>query len=76
MIGTKQDEISVPFRNAFLTAGPGATVSNITLQSGCPTDLSDHFNITYSRRATAFVLKALDPTYGGRVPCQFLLPGV
>jgi triacylglycerol esterase/lipase EstA (alpha/beta hydrolase family) len=76
LIGTKTDEISSPFRNAFLTAGPGATVTNITLQSGCPTDLSDHFNITYSRRATAFVLKALDPAYGGGVPCQVLLPGL
>jgi triacylglycerol esterase/lipase EstA (alpha/beta hydrolase family) len=74
LIGTRSDEISEPYTRSFLTAGPGATVKNITLQQGCPTDLSDHFNITYSRRSMFFVLKALDPAFAARPPCQFLLP--
>ena len=74
MIATTTDEVSVPYRRAYLTAGPGATVSNVLLQQGCPTDLSDHFNLTYSPRAAALVRRALDPTDQVRVPCGLVMP--
>ena len=60
-----------------LTAAPGTTVHNVLLQTGCPSDLSDHFNITYSRRTLFYVLGALDPAFAARTaPCQFLLPAL
>ena len=74
MVATTTDEISVPYRGAFLTAGTAATVNNVLLQQGCPTDLSDHFNITYSPRAAALVTRALDPTSTTKVPCDIVLP--
>jgi triacylglycerol esterase/lipase EstA (alpha/beta hydrolase family) len=61
-IATRYDEVTTPYRSTFLTAGPGATVTNITLQDGCPIDLSDHLSMTYSWRAIGFVRRALDPT--------------
>lgn len=74
MIATSTDEVSVPYRNAYLAAGPGATVRNVLLQQGCPTDLSDHFNITYSPRAAALVVRALDPSSQARLPCGVVMP--
>lgn len=75
MIGTKLDEISLPYTKAFLTAGPGATVRNITIQDGCPKDLSDHFTLPFSKRAHGLVLQALDPTYpSSKIPCLVNLP--
>ncbi len=82
MIATQTDEVSVPYRGAHLAAGPGApgaagapgSVTNLVLQRGCPTDLSDHFNITYSPRAAALVVRALDPVSTMRVPCGIVLP--
>jgi triacylglycerol esterase/lipase EstA (alpha/beta hydrolase family) len=62
VIATRYDEVTTPYRSTFLTAGPGATVTNITLQDGCPIDLSDHLSMTYSWRAVGFVRRALDPT--------------
>lgn len=61
VIATRYDEVTTPYRSTFLTAGPGATVTNITLQDGCPIDLSDHLSMTYSWRAIGFVRRALDP---------------
>ncbi|MFD9904625.1 esterase/lipase family protein [Streptomyces sp. NPDC059063] len=61
VIGTKYDEISTPWQNTFMTAGPGATVQNITLQQGCPVDLSAHLSLSYSPRAIGLVKRALDP---------------
>lgn len=76
MIGTTLDEISVPHTQSFLTAGPGGAAQNITLQQGCPLDASDHFNLTYSPRAIALTLRALDPAFRGRIPCTVQLPVV
>jgi triacylglycerol esterase/lipase EstA (alpha/beta hydrolase family) len=67
-IATRYDEVTTPYRSTFLTAGPGATVANITLQDGCPIDLSDHLSMTYSWRAIGYVRKALDPA-APPVPC-------
>jgi triacylglycerol esterase/lipase EstA (alpha/beta hydrolase family) len=61
VIATRYDEVTTPYRSTFLTAGPGATVTNITLQDGCPIDLSDHLSMTYSWRAIGYVRRALDP---------------
>ncbi|MFC4858624.1 esterase/lipase family protein [Actinophytocola glycyrrhizae] len=61
VIATRYDEVTTPYRSTFLTAGPGATVKNITLQDGCPIDLSDHLSMTYSWRAVGYVRRALDP---------------
>jgi triacylglycerol esterase/lipase EstA (alpha/beta hydrolase family) len=76
MIGTVGDEVSVPYTDAFLTAGPGATVNNVTLQNGCVTDLSDHFTAPFDARVHGLVLKALDPSYAGKIPCPVRVPGV
>ncbi|WP_216898519.1 hypothetical protein [Nocardia alni] len=48
-----------PIDMAFLRAGPGAAVHDVTLQDGCEQDLSDH--LMYSPRAVSIVPRALDP---------------
>jgi triacylglycerol esterase/lipase EstA (alpha/beta hydrolase family) len=68
VIATRYDEVTTPYRSTFLTAGPGATVQNITLQDGCPIDLSDHLSVTYSWRAIGYVRRGLDPT-ASAPPC-------
>jgi triacylglycerol lipase len=32
ILTTKYDEVSTPYTDSFLTAGPGATVNNIVIQ--------------------------------------------
>jgi triacylglycerol esterase/lipase EstA (alpha/beta hydrolase family) len=66
-IATKYDEVTTPYETTFLTAGPGATVRNITLQDGCPIDGDDHLSMPYSPRAQAYVLRALGSDVP--VPC-------
>ncbi|MCP2193364.1 esterase/lipase family protein [Williamsia deligens] len=61
-IRTFYDEVTTPSASTFLVAGPGATVKNITLQDGCPIDLSDHVSMSYSPRLITLVQQALDPT--------------
>jgi triacylglycerol esterase/lipase EstA (alpha/beta hydrolase family) len=68
VIATRYDEVTTPYQSTFLTAGPGATVRNITLQDGCPIDLSDHLSMTYSPRAIGYVRQGLDPQ-AGPPPC-------
>ncbi|WP_067714320.1 esterase/lipase family protein [Nocardia yamanashiensis] len=70
-IGTTHDEISNPYEWTFLTAGPGATVDNITLQQGCEQDLSDHLTLMYSPRAVSIALRALDPAAQPELVCTF-----
>ncbi|QWF77275.1 esterase/lipase family protein [Amycolatopsis sp. CA-230715] len=72
-IATKYDEVTTPYSSAFLTAGPGATVRNVTLQDGCPLDLSDHLSMTYSARAIGLVERGLDPS-APPAPCGVNLP--
>lgn len=69
VIGSKYDEVSTPYQRTFLTAGPGAVVKNITLQSGCEIDFSDHLSGLYSYRLVGLVKKALDPSHYVYVPC-------
>ncbi|AHI00365.1 alpha/beta fold hydrolase [Kutzneria viridogrisea] len=73
VIATKYDEVTTPYQSTFLTAGPGATVRNVTLQDGCPTDLSEHVSMPYSSRAIGFVLQGLDPA-APAAPCGVNLP--
>lgn len=54
----------------------GLHVRNIVLQTGCPIDFSDHVSIVSTRRATQFMLNALDPAHASRPPCLLALPAV
>ena len=74
MIGTTTDIVNVPWNKSFLTPGPDAPVHNVLLQYGCPTDLSNHFTITYSSRTAGLVLQGLDPSYAKPIPCPIIAP--
>ncbi|MFI8568061.1 alpha/beta fold hydrolase [Rhodococcus sp. NPDC078407] len=76
VLGTKYDEVVTPYKTTFLTAGPGATVKNITLQDGCGIDLSDHLSISVSPRAIGIVKNALDPKGfpAKSIPCAYNSP--
>ncbi|RDI65381.1 esterase/lipase family protein [Nocardia pseudobrasiliensis] len=63
------DEVSTPAPRTFLTAGPGATVHNRTLQDGCALDTSDHNSMLYSPRAVSIALHALDPVAHPNLVC-------
>lgn len=71
IVGTRYDEVTNPYDLTFLKAGPGAQVSNITLQDGCDQDLSDHLTMMYSPRALSIVLRALDPAQHADLACTF-----
>jgi triacylglycerol esterase/lipase EstA (alpha/beta hydrolase family) len=68
VIATRYDEVTTPYQSTFLTAGPGATVTNITLQDGCPIDFSDHLSMSYDLRAIHYVKNALDPARASTLP--------
>lgn len=76
ILTTKFDQVSTPYRASFLTAGPGATVSNIVLQDGCFIDGSDHLSIPFSLRAADYTLKALDPATPRTIRCALELPAI
>jgi len=65
------DEVVTPYTSAFLS-GPGVT--DITLQSQCPLDRTDHLEIAADPVALADVLNALDPAHRIPVPCLTVLP--
>ena len=60
MIATRYDWNVAPYRGQFLAHEPGAEVTDITLQDGCPQDASEHLSMTFSPRALDEVLAALD----------------
>ncbi|HTT00039.1 MAG TPA: alpha/beta fold hydrolase [Streptosporangiaceae bacterium] len=66
VIETADDEVVTPYTNAFLPAGPN--VENITLQSQCPQDASDHLSIGYDSNALQDVINALGPDAAGFQP--------
>lgn len=66
VIETNQDEVVTPFTNAFLPAGPN--VQNITLQSQCSQDASDHLSIGYDSNALQDMINALGPDTPGFQP--------
>ncbi|WP_446666706.1 esterase/lipase family protein [Flexivirga sp. B27] len=72
IIGSKYDEVTTPYTRTFLTAGPGATVHNITLQDGCAIDFSDHLQLAYSPRVIQMTEKALGSNV--RVGCTLRTP--
>lgn len=59
VLTTIYDEVSTPYTASFLTAGPGAQVSNIVIQNGCMGDHTEHTDFTYSPRAQSLALRAL-----------------
>ena len=61
-----------PYTNAFLPAAPNVT--NITVNSQCPLDRSDHLEIAADPVALADMLNALDPASPVTVPCVPVLP--
>ena len=72
IIGTRYDEVTTPYTRTFLTAGPGATVHNITLQDGCPIDFSDHLQLDYSPRSISLTERALGSNV--RISCTLRTP--
>ena len=76
ILTTRFDQVSTPYRRSFLTAGPGATVSNIVLQDGCFIDGSDHLSIPFSLRASDYTLRALDPATPRTIRCALELPSI
>ncbi|MBO1334553.1 triacylglycerol lipase [Streptomyces sp. VRA16 Mangrove soil] len=74
VIATKYDEVVTPYTNSFLTAGPGATVTNIRVQDACAKDLTDHLEAAYDPIVLTYVLNALDPAHPRPVPCRTVLP--
>ena len=71
VIASRYDEVVTPYTNSFLS---GAT--NITLQSGCFVNFTEHLGIAYDRRALRLTLNALDPATARTPPCVPTLPGV
>jgi triacylglycerol esterase/lipase EstA (alpha/beta hydrolase family) len=68
-IATRYDEVTTPYASTFLTAGPGATVRNVTIQTGCSIDLSDHLSMSFGPRIARLVLNGLEPEAPRTAPC-------
>nr|WP_245555605.1 alpha/beta fold hydrolase [Gordonia soli] len=73
-ISTRDDQIVTPYSSGQLAGPPGTDVTNIVVQTGCPTDHSDHVSIVANRRSAALVLGALDPAHAPPVPCLYVPP--
>lgn len=58
---TRNDEVVTPYTQGALTAGPGASVDNITIQDICSNDGSEHVSLPYSKNVAQIVLNKLDP---------------
>lgn len=58
-IATIYDEVVVPYTSAFLN-GPDWQVTNITLQTFYPKDLSEHIGIAYNPHVFPIILEALN----------------
>lgn len=58
---TKNDEVVTPYTQGSITAGPGASVDNITIQNVCAVDQSEHVSLPYSLNVAQIVLNKLDP---------------
>lgn len=71
VIASRYDEVVTPYTQSFLS---GAT--NITLQSGCILNLTEHLGVAYDRRALRMTLNALDPSTARTPPCVPTLPGI
>lgn len=71
---TRFDEVVTPYRQGFISAGPGATVQNTVLQDVCPQDLTDHLGIVYDTNVYQLVLNALEPGDQRPIACTASLP--
>ena len=58
VIESSLDEAVTPYQSAFLPASEN--VQNVTLQTQCPTDLTDHIGIIYDPVALQDVIAALE----------------
>jgi triacylglycerol lipase len=58
VIQTMYDEVVIPYTSAFLH-GPAARVTNVTLQTRCPYDISGHLGIATDPVALQWVEEAL-----------------
>jgi triacylglycerol lipase len=68
-IVTKYDQLVRPY-----TSGIETGMRNITVQSKCAQDYTEHFEIAADPVAAAYVLNALDPAHPRAVPCKLVLP--
>jgi triacylglycerol esterase/lipase EstA (alpha/beta hydrolase family) len=59
VIETADDDVVTPYTNAFLPVA--ASVQDITLQTQCPQDASDHISIPYDSNALQDMINALGP---------------
>jgi triacylglycerol esterase/lipase EstA (alpha/beta hydrolase family) len=59
VIETADDDVVTPYTNAFLPAA--ANVQDITLQTQCPQDASDHISIPYDSNALQDMINVLGP---------------
>jgi triacylglycerol esterase/lipase EstA (alpha/beta hydrolase family) len=59
VIETADDDVVTPYTNAFLPVA--ANVQDITLQTQCPQDASDHISIPYDSNALQDMINALGP---------------
>jgi triacylglycerol esterase/lipase EstA (alpha/beta hydrolase family) len=75
-IVSRNDEVVTPYTNQFLTAGRGATVHNILLQSICPLDQGEHLSVVYDQIALREMLNALDPSHAQTPACVPIAPVV
>jgi len=71
VIETIYDEVVTPYSRAFLS---GPNVTNITLQSQCWLDGTEHLGIIYDHIALRDALNALDPAHAVRPTCTYVAP--
>ncbi|MQY18166.1 esterase/lipase family protein [Nocardia macrotermitis] len=67
VIATRMDDTTTPPESTFLRAGPEAAVDNIWVQTACAGAAVTHVGFPRSPIAIQLVLRALDPSYRGRV---------
>ncbi|MVU83571.1 alpha/beta fold hydrolase [Nocardia sp. ET3-3] len=68
---TRYDEISTPWTTGLLD---GPNVDNVVLQDLCPTDYTEHNELTADPVAVRVVLNALDSEHAEPVSCTVVLP--
>ncbi len=71
---SRYDEIATPYTTGLLDAAPN--VRNIVLQDLCPTDYTEHYELTSDPITVRTVLNALDPAHAEPVTCETVLPFV
>ncbi|GAB3416860.1 esterase/lipase family protein [Flindersiella endophytica] len=73
-IVSRYDEVVTPYTNQFLTAGPGARVTNVLLQDVCANEVSEHVAVAYDPVAMRLVRNALDPAHARKPDCGLVPP--